>query len=124
MKMLMLIVILLLSGLAFWFYTTTAPSFHCRITGADVDNDLVPLYSPENEEFIVTTETETNIYHAGSVRFMLGEGALNIETGEREDPFIVISKLDFSFDGMFYHYLGGEFHVKGVCKNLGFFGRQ
>ncbi len=104
--------------------------FHCRIT------DTVDYETKESldfglfsvNEFIVSTDKETNIYHAGEVQYFPLHGALIKGTEDRRNPFIVISKMDYTFGGMYlfadakYGYPNGlGMHVSGICKKISIF---
>ncbi len=107
--------------------TTYAEKFHCRITDVkDYDTKNVINSSPNMTEFITETDTETNIYYAGNVNGISGyEGSMVANTDKHTPPFIVISKLDNKFFGMYlyrpeYHNAikSQGFLVSGFCKEI------
>jgi len=90
--------------------------YNCRITQL-IDHQTrqpVEINSLSVMEFSVKPDTRTNIYLAGDI---IGGpmGSLDITTGKRMPPFIVISKLDYTFDGMYVFYKKGEL-ASGFCK--------
>ncbi|MCH9750458.1 MAG: hypothetical protein K0U09_06845 [Proteobacteria bacterium] len=103
-----------------------ADEFHCRITEVrdhDTNNIVNSLPTPKNNEFIVDTDTETNIYLAGEIRYALSDykGSRVAGTNNHKQPFIVISKLDNKFFDMYLHYAHGVnlgFRVSGICKEV------
>jgi len=101
-----------------------AEKFHCRITDV-TDYETKEKVSDFflNEEFLFESAGETDIFHHGEVDYLSSyEGALNLGTGKREKPFIVISKLDGKFFDMFLYskqykyYLPKGASVAGFCK--------
>ena len=101
-----------------------AEEFHCRITDV-TDYETKEKVSDFllNEEFLFESAGETDIFHYGEVDYLSSyEGALNLGTGKREKPSIVISKLDGKFFDMFLyykhyeHYLPKGASVAGFCK--------
>jgi len=101
-----------------------AEKFHCRITDV-TDYETKEKVSDFflNEEFLFESAGETDIFHYGEVDYLSSyEGALNLGTGKREKPSIVISKLDGKFFDMFLYskhykyYLPKGASVAGFCK--------
>ena len=96
--------------------TNYSKEYHCRITQL-IDHqtrqpiEINPLWVME---FTVKPDTSTDIYLAGEI---IGGpmGSLDITTGERVPPFITMSKLDGTFDGMYVFYEKGEL-ASGFCK--------
>jgi hypothetical protein len=118
-RLLILVIITGLSGI------THAEEFHCRVTEAldyDTKSIINSLPTPKNEEFIVETDTETDIYLAGEIKYALSgyKGSRVAGTNNRMQPFIVISKLDNKFFDMYLHYAHGGhgFLVSGICKEI------
>jgi len=104
---------------------TYAEEFHCRITEArdyDTKNIINSLPTPKNEEFIVETDTETNIFFAGEIKYGVSgyKGSRIAGTNNHTQPFITISKLDNKFFDMYLHYAHGGFSflVSGICKEI------
>ena len=118
-----LLILLIITGLS---SVTNADEFHCRITDVrdyDTNNIINSLPTPKNEEFIVKTDTETDIFLAGEIEYALPgyKGSRVTDTNNHKQPFIVISKLDNKFFDMYLHYAHGGFSflVSGICKNVG-----
>jgi hypothetical protein len=104
-----------LSGAAY------ADKFHCRITEAvNYDTRESVNLSSSINEFIVSTDTETDIYKAGDVHSPHFKGSLISGTDEHTAPFIVISKLDYKFYGMyvFQTSISRGLHASGFCKEI------
>ena len=101
-----------------------ADELHCRIAEVrdhDTNNIVNSLPTPKNEEFIVKTDTETDIYFAGKIEYGIAgyKGSRVANTNNHTHPFIVISKLDNKFFDMYLHYTHGldlGFRVSGICK--------
>ena len=101
-----------------------AEKFHCRITDVtDYETEEKVSGFFLNKEFLFESAGETDIFHYGEVDYLSGyEGALNLGTGKREKPSIVISKLDGKFFDMFLYskhykyYLPKGASVAGFCK--------
>lgn len=107
--------------------TTYAEKFHCRITDVkDYDTKHTINSSPKMAEFITETNDETNLYFAGEIVNGISgyEGSRIVNTDEHTPPFIVISKLDNKFFGMYlyrkpYSGLKGQgYLVSGFCKKI------
>ena len=94
--------------------------FHCRITKAIDYETKAPIETSTIIEFTVRPTTSTNIYLAGDVFGMSHMGPLNTTTGNRVAPFVVISKLDGKFDGMYIFHRGGAL-VDGFCEKTSIF---
>jgi hypothetical protein len=117
-----LLILVIITGLS---SITHAEEFHCRITEArdyDTNNIINSLPTPKNEEFIVKTNTETDIFLAGEIEYSLPgyKGSRVAGTNNHTQPFIVISKLDNKFFDMYLHYTHGGhgFLVSGICKEI------
>ena len=108
-----LVSLMLLSGCG-------AGEYHCRIIEATSLETGESVGLPFIEEFKVRPDQTTDIYHAGKIYSYAGMGALDPATGQRAYPFVVISKLDGKFDGM-YMNLDGDAHVMGYCEKTGLF---
>ena len=101
-----------------------AEEFHCRITDvSDYETKEKVSDFLLNKEFLFESAGETDIFHYGEVDYLSGyEGALNLGTGKREKPSIVISKLDGKFFDMFLYSKSYKYSlpkgasVAGFCK--------
>ena len=100
-----------------------AEEFHCRITDVS-DYETKEKVSDFflNKEFLVETDTETDIYHFGDADYLSYEGSLIQGTNKRSKPFIAISKLDGKFFDMFLYSKSYKYSlpkgasVAGFCK--------
>jgi len=98
-----LFILLLVAGLN---NVTYAEKFHCRITEVqDYDTEQAVDSLPKMMEFITETDSETNLYFAGKIESGISgyEGSMIVNTKEHVKPFIVISKLDNKFFGMYLY---------------------
>jgi hypothetical protein len=118
-------VLMILSILLALIGNSYAKEFHCRIIEArdyDKKNIINSLPTPKNEEFIVETDTETNIFFAGEIKYGVSgyKGSRIAGTNNHTQPFITISKLDNKFFDMYLHYAHGGFSflVSGICKEI------
>jgi len=113
-----LLILLIITGLS---SISNADEFHCRITDVrdyDTNSIINSLPTPKNEEFIVKTDIETDIFLAGEIEYALPgyKGSRVADTNNYMQPYIVISKLDNKFFDMYLHYAHGRlgFSVSGI----------
>ena len=92
--------------------------FHCRITQLIDHQTYQPVeINPRSViEFNVEPTLSTNLFLKGLAQDG-PYGPIDIKTGIRDYPHIMISKLDYTFDGTYVFYKQGEL-ASGFCKEI------